>query len=249
MINWNFVIVFNEIFNEFLQSNAIIFGTTSENVPYHANIVFLNNQNLGGNGGGSIISQRHILTAGSRVVGFVSWTVTIGSNTRDLGNVVPVTSGVAHSGYVNSPRANDIGILTLLNNLVFSPFVQPIALPGMNLTLPWENEQGTIVGFGGTPSINSPTLQAAFKRVVSPALCLARWPTVALAQQFCSEDSRIRSDVCNGDLGGGFTVLTRGQEVLVGIASVAHCSTTAVSPSLYTRVTAYRSWIREQINI
>ncbi|CAO1422651.1 unnamed protein product [Diamesa hyperborea] len=230
-------------------SNAIISGTTSENVPYHANILFLNAANLGGNGGGSIISQRHILTAGTRVSGFISWTVTIGSNNRELGNVIPVTIGISHPGFVNSPRANDIGILVLNTNLVFSPFIQPIALPSMDTTLPWENEQGLIVGFGGTPAINTPTLQAAFKRVVSPAMCLARWPTAALAQQFCSEDSRLRSDVCNGDLGGGFTVLTRGHEVLVGIASVAHCSTASVSPSLYTRVTAYRTWIRNETNI
>lgn len=210
----------------------------------------MNAANLGGNGGGSIISQRHILTAGSRIVGFVSWTVTIGSSTRNLGNPVPVSSGIAHPGFVSSPRANDIGILILLNNLIFSPFIQPIALPGLNSTLPWENEQGTIVGFGGSPTNNnSPILQAAFKRVVSQPLCIARWPTAVLAQQFCSEDSRLRSDVCTGDLGGGFTVLSRGQEVLVGIASVAHCSTLQTSPSLYTRVTAYRTWIREQINI
>ena len=160
-----------------------------------------------------------------------------------------MASGIAHQGYVNSPRANDIGVLTLTNNLIFSPFIQPVALPGLDSTLPWDNEQGTIVGFGGSPNVNTPNLQAAFKRVVTPASCLLRWTAATLAQQFCSQDDRIRSDVCNGDLGGGFTVLSRGQEVLVGIASAAHCSSGTVSPSLYTRVTAYRAWIRQQTNI
>lgn len=210
----------------------------------------MNAQGLGGNGGGSIISDRHILTAGSRVVGFVTWTVSIGSRTRALGSIVPVASGVGHQGYVNSPRANDIGILTLVNSLVFTAFVHPVALPGMDSVAPWNNEQGVIVGFGGSPDINTPTLEAAFKRVSTPAACSVRWPTAALAQQFCAQDERLRSDVCNGDLGGGFTVLSRGQEVIVGIASAAHCISIGTSaPSLYTRVTAYRAWIRLQINI
>ena len=220
-------------------------------MPYHVNIVFLNAAQLGGNAGGSIISERHILTAGSRIVGFISWRVTIGTNIRNDGIVAPVESAIAHQQYVNQPRANDIGILTLVNRLIFSPFIQPVLLPGLGSTLPWENEQGTVVGFGGSP-INGTSLilEVAFKRVVSQSSCILRWSNAILAQHFCSEDVRLRSDICAGDLGSGFTVLNHGREVLVGIASAAHCLSTGASfPSLYTRVTAYRAWIRQEINI
>ncbi|CAO1436280.1 unnamed protein product [Diamesa serratosioi] len=231
-------------------SNGIILGVPSANVPYHANIVFLNDVGLGGNAGGSIISERHILTAGSRIVGFVTWIVTVGSHIRANATVIPVQSALAHQQYVNQPRANDIGIIILSSNLIFHTFIQPVALPRLGLTLPFDNEQGLVVGFGGTPAANSPILEAAFKRVVPHASCLSRWSAATIVQQFCSEDNRLRSDICVSDLGSGFTVLRRGHNELVGIASAAHCTSTGTpSPSLYTRVSTYRAWIRQEINI
>jgi secreted trypsin-like serine protease len=64
---------------------------------------------------------------------------------------------------------------------------------------------------------------------------------------FCAEDAIRRSDFCEQDIGGGFTLMERGVEVLVGIASIPRCFTspqTPSLPSLYTRIAPYVQWIR-----
>jgi secreted trypsin-like serine protease len=69
---------------------------------------------------------------------------------------------------------------------------------------------------------------------------------------FCAEDSLRRSDFCEQDIGGGFTMLDRGNEVLVGVASQHRCVTNTNIPSipaLYTRVTPYLEWIRNETGL
>lgn len=69
---------------------------------------------------------------------------------------------------------------------------------------------------------------------------------------FSLEDSIQRSDFCEQDIGGGFTLKMRGVDVLVGIASVPRCFTNVAAPSLpslYTRVVPYILWIRTTTGI
>lgn len=69
---------------------------------------------------------------------------------------------------------------------------------------------------------------------------------------FCGEDMRLRSDFCLQDIGGGFTMIDRGSEVLVGIASIHRCVTNTniqSIPALYTRVKPYLSWILEETEL
>lgn len=69
---------------------------------------------------------------------------------------------------------------------------------------------------------------------------------------FCAEDSMRRSDFCQQDIGGAFTVLQRGIEVIVGIGAIPRCFTNPATPSLpslYTRVIPYLEWIREETGI
>lgn len=89
-------------------------------------------------------------------------------------------------------------------------------------------------------------------RVVAPARCMGRHPQHAIAQQFCAEDVRLRSDICSDDVSGPFVALQRGVDVLVGISSVHVCQinpNVAAEPSLFTRVSAYRQWINENTGV
>lgn len=63
-----------------------------------------------------------------------------------------VQSRTVHPAYTANPRTNDIGIITLTADLPFDRFVQPIALPAVGGgAMPYENEQGGALGFGGFP--------------------------------------------------------------------------------------------------
>lgn len=108
--------------------------------------------NAGVQGGGAIISHRHVLSSGFLLSNvFQVPTVHIGGVTRATQRQVAVQTRIVHPEYVASPRANDLGILVLTADLVFDRFVQPIALPGNTGWYPLENEQGTALGFGGFP--------------------------------------------------------------------------------------------------
>lgn len=91
-------------------------------------------------------------------------------------------------------------------------------------------------------------LAAAFLRVVPPARCSIRHQTHQIPNQFCGEDTRLRSDICSDDISGPFITLDRGVEVLSGISSIHICHVnpqTPSEPSLFTRVSAYRAWITQ----
>ena len=224
-----------------MQTNAIIEGTVSNHVPYVAHITSLNpTQGTNRVGGGSLISHRHILTSASNLVGFTQFNVGMGSAFRNEQNNLPAQGATPHPQYNQQTQLNDIGIITLQNNIVFSSTIQPVQLPRYTFR---ENEQGMIVGFGGVPNAPAVRLFAAFPRVSLGPRCLGRWTLANLATQFCAEDERVRSDFCAGDIGNALTILERGVEEVVGIASMPHCVAGTSQPSLYTRVISHRAWI------
>lgn len=77
--------------------------------------------------------------------------VRVGGSLRANHRLVPVLTRVPHPNFTLTPRANDIAILVLTNALPFDRFVQPIHLAGATTSWPMENEQITVVGFGGFP--------------------------------------------------------------------------------------------------
>ncbi|CRK90091.1 CLUMA_CG003809, isoform A [Clunio marinus] len=233
-------------------TEAIRNGQVWQDAPYMARIVFGTGEH-NFEGGGAIFSHRHILAAGF-VVSPVSpvFNVWVGGSTRTTQRAVAVQSRVQHPNYSLFPLTNDIGIVTLAADLVFDRFVRPIALPPLGTSMiPYDNEQGTVLGFGGAPGVANTRehLQAAFMRATTPARCNSFFQH-SVAQQFCAEDARLRSEVCFNDIGGPFVVLRRGEEVLVGVISDPFCIAVPTSePALFTRVSAYRTWINQMTSV
>ena len=205
----------------------------------------------GGQGGGSIISHRHILTSAFALNSdFTVLNIWIGGVTRASQRSVWSQRRIPHINYGQNPRINDIGIILLNADIVFDRFVQPIALPAS--VGPYLNEQAVVLGFGGWPqNTNREHLEAAFLRVVTPVRCNTVFPQHVVAQQYCAEDTRMRTDFCSDDIGSPVVTLLRGSEVLVGIASVPRCLANDVpsQPSLFTRVHAYRAWITAEAGV
>ncbi|XP_070503786.1 transmembrane protease serine 11D-like [Chironomus tepperi] len=242
-------------------TNAIFAGQSFENIP----VPYFVRINVATEGipalfvsGGSLISYQHVLCAGStlqpnnRVIN-----VHVGGNTRTSQRVFSIQRVIQHPQYVHNPRTNDIGIVVLAQTIRFDNIIWPIALPTEDKLYYLANSiQGLVLGFGGNAMSNqqvgSETLEGAFVRVNNATYCSSIYPNASTNSTFCAEDFSRRSDFCQQDIGGGFTVLQRGIEFLVGVASVPRCfqSTTIPSlPSLYTRVLPYVSWIREETGI
>lgn len=117
-----------------------------------ARVHYLTQLQQGGQGGGSVISHRHILTS-AFVLGnnFVTLNVFIGGVTRATQRPAFVQARLPHPGYQANPRSNDVGLILVNQDITFDRFVQPIALPNLGDFGPWDNEQGIALGFGGFP--------------------------------------------------------------------------------------------------
>jgi hypothetical protein len=147
----------------------------------------------------------------------------MGANAFDRSTfMVDSQQALAHPEYNPNTRLNDIGVITLPNAVALTSFVRPISLPpvGSTVVLPLENEQGTIVGFGGA-SNQQPTminnLMASFQRTMpnTEAQCL-QIISNDVARAYCARDDHTpASNLCWGDQGAGFTIFQRNREVLV----------------------------------
>ncbi|XP_028156343.1 trypsin delta-like [Ostrinia furnacalis] len=105
--------------------------------------------------GGSVLSQRTVLTAAHCIAAFFSFgslssslRVTVGTNRWNQGGQTLSLSGNAtHQHYVSGTIKNDIGMLFTASNIVFNNLVRPISLsfdfvPG--------NVQARAAGWGRT---------------------------------------------------------------------------------------------------
>ncbi|XP_053683489.1 collagenase-like [Sabethes cyaneus] len=224
----------------------IIGGHPATHKPYNAYFVYLNAQNAGFFGGGSIVSDRHIITSAQNIYGFVRWDVGVGSHILAQLTMTTSTTAIAHPNF-NTNRANDIGIITLPTPLIFTPTVAPIMLPA-GQELPLENEQGTIVGFGFTTAQStgqSSTLMRSFQRVINDVRCQQLYQNIILPNHFCAEDTVEMSNICSGDVGAGFVTEVRGNPMLTGVASLMITGCGNTSPSAYTRISSFRLWIQQ----
>lgn len=117
--------------------------------------------------------------------------------------------------------------------------------------LPFENEEGTIRGFGQIESIRENQAQhlaSGWTRVLSNDLCRNTFGII-LPNHFCGFDTALETNICNGDLGGGFTISYKGTETLVGISSIIMTACSGVEPAAYTKISTHRQWIRNVTSI
>ncbi|MFE3072556.1 serine protease [Streptomyces sp. NPDC059247] len=140
---------------------------------------------------------------------------------------------------------NDIGVLKLSNPLVYTPQIQPIALPdppayptgGATLT-GW----GRLSGNGEKPN----TLQHATVTLLTLAECRLRWLGRNInAGHLCTLDRTPPVSGCEGDSGGPLAQNGR----VVGIVSWGTTTCGGAYPSVYTNVAAHRTWITGKMGI
>ena len=221
-------------------SNAILNGEVFPHKPFYARITFNSNVGLEERAG-VIIADRLILTTGAFFDNAQNVQVWVGSNIRANQQNHQTVGRVRLSTHVDGPA-----IIQLTTPLQFSTFVQSIALVSENDRIGLTNEQGMVVGLGGTTPATRQVLHAAFMRVTTTTICNQNYPNWDSNAYFCAFDSNVRSDFCPEDRGSAFTVLSKGREFLVGIAIEGVCSTTQhTRPSVFARMSHFRNRINE----
>jgi secreted trypsin-like serine protease len=205
--------------------------------------------------GGSILSERWILTAAHCVIRTSPAKVSVTAGTNKL---VPgatrknVKLIIVHRNYNPATNDNDIALMELIDPLPTGVFIRPVALlTSVNEgALLVENTPLAVTGWGATEEGGSP---------VRDLRHLNKLPFVLTAT--CNDpsayDGRITNnmicagrrvggkDSCQGDSGGSLTVETNLSPKLAGIVSWGEGCGEPEKVGVYTRVAMYVDWVNK----
>ncbi|XP_035730813.1 proclotting enzyme-like [Vespa mandarinia] len=208
--------------------------------------------------GGSLIDDKHVLTAAHCVVNMNSWdvarlTVRLGDYNIKTNSEIRhverrVKRVVRHRGFNSRTLYNDVAILTLSEPVEFTEQIRPICLPsGSKL---YVGMTATVIGWGSLresgpqPAI----LQEVSIPVWSNSECKFKYGSAApggIVDSFLCA-GRAAMDSCSGDSGGPLMV-NDGRWTQVGIVSWGIGCGKGQYPGVYTRVTHFLPWIYKNL--
>nr|CAD7432064.1 unnamed protein product [Timema monikensis] len=203
--------------------------------------------------GATIISRRWLLTAAHCLVNKLlnQTVVLVGDHDTSTGadtnasRLYLISRVIGHQNYNTLSEANDIGLIKVNQDILFSLEVGPVCLP-WNYKGSYAGETVEALGwgtlqFGGeTPS----QLQKVGLQVISYQQCLSYYNSGITQNQMCTYSQG--KDACQSDSGGPllYTNPNTGRLYLSGIISYGiGCATS--NPGVNTRVTAYLNWISQ----
>ncbi|KAJ8683976.1 hypothetical protein QAD02_019768 [Eretmocerus hayati] len=205
--------------------------------------------------GGAILNKNYVITAAHCVYGrdFHIMRVVVGTvNVTVPGQIHTPVEVTVHRDYKpSSLKLNDIALMKVEPELIFSDAVQPVLLPDYDVKIPTET-QVVVSGWGklgGAAKEQSEILLKARIRVADQNYCrdvLKEKGYEIHSTQICAYDPTYRRGHCRGDSGGPLTA----NGILVGIVSWSskdpYCASTKY-PGVYTRVSEFIKWIKDSV--
>lgn len=238
-------------------------ATLAPHIPWQAMIYFSDSVIDGGLGGGALISDRWVLTAGRNLFVHKSREHTRGKSPGTpkvyLGihgkveateaNEVAVQKVVFHPSFQNhSDWDNDLALIQLKEPVVMSDKVTPIPLPEKGQNLP---NAGFITGWGwGTHLTFSPSLKFALLSLNDSCLRDTVNPFVLTVDDnmFCSRPGEMLTNVCFGDAGSALVVTDPDTEEIYAAGILSYDKPCQSDESaVYMKLSAYLPWIHSVI--
>lgn len=213
--------------------------------------------------GGSLVGSHHILTAAhctrdqrQRPFAARQFTVRLGDIDleRDDEPSSPETYAVkeihAHPKFSRVGFYNDIAVLELTRPVRRSPYVIPICLPQARFRgQPFVGARPTVVGWGTTyyGGKESTIQRQAVLPVWRNEDCNTAYFQPITSNFLCAGYSQGGKDACQGDSGGPLMLRVEGRWTQIGIVSFGNKCGEPGYPGVYTRVSEYTDWIKNNM--
>jgi hypothetical protein len=166
--------------------------------------------------------------------------------TESTEQMVTVRKITVHEGYNPRDNPNDIAILELSTSLTFNNFVSPICLPPADVPV---GSKCVVTGWGDTEhTADDSVLQQVIVPIVSQSDCRVRYPRLT-AGNLCAGLTEGGKDSCQGDSGGPFVCKVNGRWELQGVVSYGAGCADPGYYGVYTRVTAFKTWIQQKTGV
>jgi len=200
--------------------------------------------------GGSIISDRHIMTAAHCTAGksISSISVLLGEHdtTDSVADIRTISAITDHPSYnASNSWAYDFSILTLSTPITFNRVMAPVCLPAVSSL--YTGEVATVTGWGTTSFGGSLSgkLQEVDVTVTSNAQCNTAYSAFGLGIEdyhICAADPG--ESACQGDSGGPISHTENGRSAMIGVVSWGAGCAEPGYPGVYARVTEVKDWIK-----
>jgi chymotrypsin len=213
--------------------------------------------------GGSILNDRWIVTAAHCIIPNIArqdYRIVAGSQyamkNEDTTQERQVARIYVHPKWDAVRVQNDIALIELAQPLKMNPkSVAPICLPTASDSTSFDGMTCTASGWGALYEKGqaSSVLMKVDLPIVPTNVCRARYAVVQNAdvneKMICA--GNIRRDgqgVCQGDSGGPLVCEKNGVYTLAGLTSFGVICGSSQFPAVFTRLSAYRSWIDSFVN-
>lgn len=172
---------------------------------------------------------------------------------------VNIIQRIKHPDYRPSSTYNDIGLLKLQQRIVFNRYIRPACLPDASVTV-ITSSKAIATGWG---LVENNTLSDSLLKVTLEIFSYADCNDTFVydvgprlrngivdATQLCAGSHTDNKDTCNADSGGPLQIYHRTHHCMysvIGITSFGKACGFAENPAVYTRVTAFVSWIESVV--